>query len=65
MVIVPKRNGYVRICVYLIPLNNAMKKGNQPKANVEHNLVKMKDGKIFTKLDFISGFWQIPFDKLS
>ena len=32
-------------------------------ANVEDNLAKLKDSKIFTKLDANSGFWQIPLDE--
>ena len=34
-------------------------------ASVDENLAKLKDSKVFTKLDANSGFWQIPMDEES
>ena len=65
MVIAPKRNGDVRICVDLTPLNKAVKREVHPMASVDENLAKLKDSKVFTKLDANSGFWQIPLDEES
>ncbi|XP_048586619.1 uncharacterized protein K02A2.6-like [Nematostella vectensis] len=65
MVIAPKRNGDVRICVDLTPLNKAVKREIHPMASVDENLAKLKDSKVFTKLDANSGFWQIPLDEES
>ena len=60
MVITPKRNGDVRICVDLTNLNKAVKREVHPMATVEENLAKVENSKIFSKLDANSGFWQIP-----
>ncbi|XP_048583904.1 uncharacterized protein K02A2.6-like [Nematostella vectensis] len=65
MVIASKRNGDVRICVDLTPLNKAVKREIHPMASVDENLAKLKDSKVFTKLDANSGFWQIPLDEES
>ena len=47
MVVIPKSNGKVRICVHLTKLN----------ASVE-TLAQLGDAKVFTKLDANSGCWQ-------
>ena len=60
MVITPKRNGDVRICVDLTNLNKAVKRAVHPMASVDENLTKVKNSKVFSKLDANSGFWQVP-----
>ena len=65
MVTAPKQNGDVRICVDLTPLNKAVKREIHPMASVDENLAKLKNSKIFSKLDADSGFWQIPLDEES
>ena len=61
MVIAPKRNGDVRICIDLTPLKKAVKREVHPMSNVEDNLAKLKDSTIFTKLDANSDFNRLPF----
>ena len=63
MVVVPKPNGQVRICVDYVQLNKVVKREIFPMANVEDSLAKLGAGKIFTKLDANSGFHQIPLSK--
>lgn len=65
MVVVPKANGTVRICVDLTALNKAVKREVHPMASVDENLAKIQGSSIFTKLDANSGFWQIPLDESS
>ena len=62
IVCVPKPNGSVRICVDLTVLNENVMREIHPMATVDESLAKLKDSKIFTKLDAKSGFWQIPLD---
>ena len=59
IVVVPKPNGSVRICVDLTGLNKAVKREIHPMASVDESLAKLGGSKIFTKLDAKSGFWQI------
>ena len=60
MVIVPKKNNKIRICVDLKPLNKAVLREVHPLPTVDHTLAQLAGAKIFTELDANSGFWQIP-----
>ncbi|CAB4011562.1 Transposon Ty3-I Gag-Pol poly [Paramuricea clavata] len=65
MVCVPKPNGKVRICVDLTQLNKAVKREIHPMPSVDESLSKLGQGKVFSKLDANSGFWQVPLDEQS
>ena len=60
MVVVPKANGRVRICVDLSKLNESVKRERHPLPVVHQTLAQLAGAKLFTKLDANSGFWQIP-----
>ena len=60
MVVVPKKNGEVRICVDLKPLNEAVLREVHPLPDVDGNLAQLSGASVFIKLDANSGFWQIP-----
>ncbi len=60
MVVVPKANGKVRICVDLTRLNESVKRERHPLPAVEQVLAQLAEGKVFSTLDANSGFWQIP-----
>ncbi len=60
MVVVPKPNGKVRICVDLTRLNESVKRERHPLPAVDQVLAQLAGAKVFTKLDANSGFWQIP-----
>jgi len=60
MVVVPKKNGKVRICVDLKPLNTAVKREVYPLPRVEETLAQLSGATTFSKLDANCGFWQIP-----
>ena len=62
IVIVPKKDGRVRICTDYKNLNAAIKRERYVLPTVEDILHKLKGSTIFTKLDAMSGFWQIPLD---
>jgi len=59
MVVTPKSNGKVRVCVDLSKLNEFVKRENHPLPAVETTLGRLADSTVFTKLDANSGFWQI------
>ncbi|GBM58268.1 Retrovirus-related Pol polyprotein from transposon 17.6 [Araneus ventricosus] len=65
VVIVPKSDGNVRICVDLIELNKNVMRELHPLPKAEYSLNLLTGAKIFSKLDANSGFWQIPLDKKS
>ena len=60
MVVVPKKNGSIRICVELKPLNESVLREVHPLPRVDETLAQMTGAKVFSKLDANSGFWQIP-----
>ena len=60
MVVVPKADGRVRICVDLTQLNQSVSRERHMLPSVDQTLAQLAGAKIFTKLDANSGFWQIP-----
>ena len=65
MVVVPKPNGKVRICVDLTQMNKAVRREVHPMKSVDENLAKLGNASVFSKLDANSGFWQLPLDEES
>ena len=59
MVVVPKSDGRVRICVDLTRLNKDVQRERHIIPSVEHTLAQLGGAKVFRKLDANSGFWQI------
>ncbi|KAL8596260.1 hypothetical protein ACOMHN_021300 [Nucella lapillus] len=62
IVVVPRTNGDVRICVDLTRLNSSVKREVYAMPAVEETLSKISEGKVFTKIDANLGFYQIPLD---
>ena len=65
MVAIPKKNGAIRICVDLRPLNKSDCQEVYPLPKMDDLLTQMTGTKIFTKVDANSGFWQIPLSQES
>ena len=59
MVIVPKPNGTIRICVDLTKLNASVCRERHILPSAEETLAQLGDTKVFSKLDANSGFWQL------
>ena len=59
MVIVPKPNGQVRLCVDLTKLNANVRRERHVLPSVETTLAQLGGARYFSKLDANSGFWQI------
>lgn len=59
MVVVPKQNGHVRICVDLTKLNESVCRERHILPSVEQTLAQIGGAKFFSKLDANSGFWQV------
>ena len=60
LVVVPKPNGKVRICVDLTKLNECVLRERHPLPAVDQVLAQLSGATIFSKLDANSGFWQVP-----
>ena len=65
MVVVPKPNGNIRICVDLTKLNNSVCREKHMLPSVEQILAQIGDSTIFSKLDANAGFWQVKLSKES
>ncbi|GFR98189.1 Pol polyprotein [Elysia marginata] len=62
MVSVPKANGEVRICVDLRKLNQAILREKYMIPTFDDIIHELRGSTIFSKLDTLSGFLQIPLD---
>ena len=58
MVVVPKKEGKVRICVDLTKLNLSVKRETNPLPKIDNLLAQINGSKRFSKVDANSGFWQ-------
>jgi hypothetical protein len=65
MVVVPKKNNKIRICVDLTKLNESVKRERHPLPAVDESLGQLAGATVFTKLDANSGFWQVPLSEES
>ena len=65
MVVVPKGNGEVCICVDLTHLNRSILRERHPIPAVEQSLAQLAGAQVFSTLDANSGFWLIPLDQES
>ena len=57
MVVVPKPDGKIRICVDFTKLNESLLRETYPLPKIENMLAQIKESNYFTKLDCNSGFW--------
>ena len=57
MVVTPKPNGKVRVCVDITKLNEYVQRENHPLPFLDRTLGKLAGAKYFTKLDANSRFW--------
>ena len=65
MVVVPKRDATVRICVDYGKLNEFVQREHYHLPTAEEIFAKIKGAKYFSTLDAAAGFWQIPLDPTS
>lgn len=60
IVVVPKPNGAVRLCIDFTELNRYVPRDWHPIPSVEHTLELLQGARYFYKLDANPSFWQIP-----
>lgn len=64
-IIVPKKDGDIRICVDMRQLNVAIQHEKLPIPTVDEILYKMNEAEVFSKLDLKMAFHQIELDPSS
>ena len=62
LTIAPKPNGAIRMCVDLSVLNKSVRRETYPLPRVSDMLARLSEGRVFSKLDANSGFWQVNLD---
>ena len=65
LVVVPKPNNDIRICVDMREANTAVLRERFPLPNIDQTLEEMNGAKIFSKLDLAQGFHQISLEPSS
>ena len=65
VVVVPKPNWKLRICLDPKELNKAIQREHYPLPTIEDVATRLHGAKIFTKLDVKNGFWHIGLDQES
>ena len=58
MVVLPKPDRRIRICVDLTKLNESVLRETYPQPKIDNLLAQISGSKFFTDLDCNSGFWQ-------
>ena len=62
LTIAPKQGGKIRMCVDLTNLNRSVEREVYPLPRVNEMLSQLSEGRMFSKLDANSGFWQVRLD---
>lgn len=62
VVVVPKQNGKLRMCINYIPLNRVTKKNAYPLPLITDILNSFKGAKFFSNIDLFSGYYQLGMD---
>ena len=62
LVVVPKKNGKLRLCLDPKDLNLAIQREHYPLPTIEDVATRLNGAKVFTKLDVRNGFWHIKLD---
>ena len=65
LVVVPKKNGMLRLCLDPKDLNKAVQREHYPLPTIEDVATRLHGARVFTKLDVRSGFWHITLDNAS
>ena len=65
MVTPTKANGKICVCTDPRDLNQAIKREHYPMKTIENITPKMRNAKLFSKLDATSGYWAIKLDEKS
>uniref|UniRef100_A0A8R1ITM5 RNA-directed DNA polymerase n=2 Tax=Caenorhabditis japonica TaxID=281687 RepID=A0A8R1ITM5_CAEJA len=60
VVLVKKKDGSVRMCIDYRKVNKVVKNNAHPLPHIEATLQSLVGKRVFTTLDLLAGYWQIP-----
>ena len=58
--LVPKKDGSTRFCIDFRSVNSILRKDSYPIGSIQDIFDQLSGATIFTTLDLLSGYWQIP-----
>ena len=61
LVIIPKKNGGVRLCIDMRRANKAINRERHPSPTVDDLVDNLNGATVFTKLDMRQGYYQVPY----
>ena len=62
VVMIPKKDGKLRFCIDYRRLNAVTVKDSYPIPRMDECIDSLGNAKVFTTLDFNSGYWQVPME---
>ena len=65
MMVVPKKNGSLQICLDPMDLNKSIKRHHYPLPTIEDIATRLHGAKVFTIVDVKNGFWHVALDEQS
>lgn len=65
IVIVPKKDGYLRVCFDFLKLNAVSHSDAYPMPRIDELLEKVGHASFITTLDLCKGYWQVPLEEKS
>lgn len=65
LVVVPKANGKLRVCLDPKPLNKALKRHHYPMPTLDDILPELSRARVFSLADIRNGFWHVCLDEQS
>ena len=65
LVVVPKTNGKIHLCIDPKPLNKALKRSHHPSLKLDELWPKLARAKVFSVCDVKNGYWHVQLDEES
>ncbi|KAK4296250.1 hypothetical protein Pmani_031249 [Petrolisthes manimaculis] len=65
LVVVPKKNGQLRICIDPRDLNKAIRREHYPMPTIEDIATRLSGARVFSILDVKQGFWHVQLEEQS
>ena len=65
IVLVPKKDGSVRICIDFCKLNKVTEFDAEPMPNMEEVIKRMSGHTLYSQMDLCKGYWQLGLSKRS
>jgi predicted aspartyl protease len=64
-IVVPKKDGKIRVCIDFTQLNKAVRRAYHPLPATDETIADLGRSRVFSKLDANCGYWQLRLDESS